>query len=150
MFLGLYLFYPFEFLGNYIRALITIRPQILIDRSDTIMNVDCGFVQYTTEWCIPYSETKACLRELKEWVDREMEYKWWGWNKSEEGPVTPSFPIEVRFSAADDIWLSPAHGSEPVCWIGIVKYKCVSLIFSMFPLISLQVAIILTLDLFES
>lgn len=37
--------------------------------------------------------------------------------------LRPHFPIEIRFSAADDIWLSPSSG-QPACWIGIVQYKC--------------------------
>jgi L-gulonolactone oxidase len=32
------------------------------------------------------------------------------------------FPIEIRFTAADDIWLSPSYG-QVSCWIGIVQYK---------------------------
>ena len=32
------------------------------------------------------------------------------------------FPIEVRFSAPDDIWLSPAYHSA-VAFVGIIAYK---------------------------
>ena len=33
------------------------------------------------------------------------------------------FPIEVRFVAPDDAWLSPAHGREVVAYIGVIAYK---------------------------
>jgi L-gulonolactone oxidase len=36
--------------------------------------------------------------------------------------LRPHFPFEIRFSAADDIWLSPSFGQE-TCWIGIAQYK---------------------------
>lgn len=36
----------------------------------------------------------------------------------------PHFPIEIRFSAPDDIWLSPSYNQQ-TCWIGIVQYKWV-------------------------
>jgi len=32
------------------------------------------------------------------------------------------FPIEIRFSAPDDIWLSPSSGQKTT-WIGIIQYK---------------------------
>lgn len=32
------------------------------------------------------------------------------------------FPVEVRFVAQDDLWLSPAYGRD-VCYIGIIVYK---------------------------
>jgi len=36
------------------------------------------------------------------------------------------FPVEIRFSASDDIWLSPSYGQKTT-WIGIIQYKSVSL-----------------------
>ncbi len=35
---------------------------------------------------------------------------------------TGQFPIEIRFSAGDDILLSPAYG-RPTAWIGIISYR---------------------------
>jgi len=34
------------------------------------------------------------------------------------------FPVEIRFSAPDDIWLSPSYGQKTT-WIGIIQYKSV-------------------------
>jgi L-gulonolactone oxidase len=46
--------------------------------------------------------------------------------------IRPHFPFELRFSAADDIWLSPSCGQE-TCWIGIAQYKCVSSLLPFLP-----------------
>jgi L-gulonolactone oxidase len=32
------------------------------------------------------------------------------------------FPLEVRFSRGDGVWLSPSNGGE-TCWIGVVVFK---------------------------
>ena len=53
----------------------------------------------------------AALRELKAFIDRTG--------------FPAHFPVEVRFVAADDIWLSPAYG-RPTCFIGIIMYRYVS------------------------
>ncbi|KAF8890666.1 gulonolactone oxidase Lgo1 [Infundibulicybe gibba] len=84
-----------------------------IDDSHVIFNVDCRYPQHTTEWAIPYRNSQACLRELQAWLEQE---------RLDPHGLRPHFPIELRFSAADDIWLSPSNGQR-TCWIGIVQYK---------------------------
>ncbi|MBF9073139.1 D-arabinono-1,4-lactone oxidase [Streptacidiphilus fuscans] len=59
------------------------------------------------EFSIPREHAVAALREIKRWVDG-----------SGEGV---SFPLEVRFTAPDDIWLSTAHGRES-CYIAFHQY----------------------------
>jgi FAD-linked oxidoreductase len=59
------------------------------------------------EFAIPREHTVDALREIKQWVDRNDE------------PV--SFPLEVRFVAADDIWLSTAEGRQN-CYIAFHQY----------------------------
>ncbi|KZV90120.1 L-gulonolactone/D-arabinono-1,4-lactone oxidase [Exidia glandulosa HHB12029] len=88
-------------------------PSTKIDRSWRIFNIDLLFSQYTTEWAIPYDETRACLHELNEWLQREL---------ADPAGLRPHFPVEIRFSAADDIFLSPSHGRKTT-WIGIIQYK---------------------------
>lgn len=73
------------------------------------------FAQHTTEWAIPYERTRECLRHLRKWLENEP--------YTTDGTY-PHFPIELRFSAPDDIWLSPAYGRR-TCWIGIIQFKCV-------------------------
>jgi L-gulonolactone oxidase len=55
--------------------------------------------------------------ELRDWLDGEH---------SDPDGLRPHFPIEIRFSDADDIWLSPSSGQR-TCWIGLIQYKSVAL-----------------------
>jgi FAD-linked oxidoreductase len=54
---------------------------------------DVRFVE--SEYAVPRAAVTDVLRELRSWVDRHRE------------PLT--FPVEVRFIGADDIWLSTAY-----------------------------------------
>lgn len=56
------------------------------------------------------------MKELRQWLNDEF---------MDPHGLRPHFPIEVRWSAADDIWLSPSSGQR-TCWIGIIQYKCVA------------------------
>ncbi|MEQ7127373.1 D-arabinono-1,4-lactone oxidase [Actinopolymorpha sp. B11F2] len=51
-----------------------------------------------SEWAVPRAAIPAMLADIGSWIDRSGE--------------RISFPIEVRFAAEDDIWLSTAHGRE--------------------------------------
>jgi L-gulonolactone oxidase len=70
------------------------------------------FHQYTSEWAIPYEETLPCLKELHVQLLND---------KDSNGGFKPDFPIEIRFSDQDDIYLSPCY-KRKTCWIGIVRY----------------------------
>lgn len=82
------------------------------DLSYRIFNLDCKFRQHTTEWAIPFEEASNCLKELHAQISED---------KVSNGGFKPDFPIEVRFSDADDIYLSPCY-KRKTCWIGIVRY----------------------------
>ena len=71
------------------------------------------YPQHTTEWGIPYENSQACLREFREYLQKEQ---------GDPHGIRPHFPVEIRFSAPDDIWLSPSYARQ-TCWIGIVQYK---------------------------
>lgn len=71
------------------------------------------YPQHTTEWAVPYENTRRCLHDLHSWLAQEF---------ADPNGLRPHFPIEIRFSGGDDIWLSPSNG-QPTCWIGIVQYK---------------------------
>ena len=49
--------------------------------------------------------------------------------------LRPHCPLEIRFTDADDIWLSPSYGQK-TCWIGIMQYRYVDvpLLFSSCPI----------------
>src|SRR5699024_4473559 len=53
------------------------------------------------EYAVPIEAAGQVLGDIRDMIDRS-------------GVVTP-FPMEVRFAAADDVWLSTAHGRE-VCY----------------------------------
>ncbi|CAL1697949.1 unnamed protein product [Somion occarium] len=111
------------FVGIYVRAInpwiarLTVwldrAPTLTVDDSWRVFNLDCKYPQFTTEWALPYTSTAACLLELRTWLDNE--------HRSPTG-LRPHFPLEIRFSDQDDIWLSPSSGTRTT-WIGIIQYK---------------------------
>ncbi|KAF9558516.1 gulonolactone oxidase Lgo1 [Agrocybe pediades] len=122
-FIGYHIIQLLLFLGRYVSVLNTwtanlawwlvSKDSVGVNDSHKIFNVDCRYPQHTTEWAIPYENAQPCLRELRDYLQKEF--------KDPNG-IRPHFPIEIRFSAADDIWLSPSYGQR-TCWIGIVQYK---------------------------
>ena len=84
-----------------------------VGKSVEIFNYDCGLLQYTYEGVVPIDQAQACLMEMQKWLEHEMH---------KEGGIRHHFPIEVRFSAADDVMISPTYRMIG-CYIGIVQYK---------------------------
>ncbi|KAF8531209.1 D-arabinono-1,4-lactone oxidase-domain-containing protein [Gautieria morchelliformis] len=84
-----------------------------VGESYNIFNVDCRYPQYTTEWAVPFETAPECLLKLREWIEGEH---------ADPQGLRPHFPFEIRFSEADDIWLSPGY-KRRTCWIGIAQYK---------------------------
>lgn len=86
---------------------------ISVDDSLNLFNLDCKYRQYTIEWAVPYSNAQSCLRELRDWLETEFK---------DSGGLRPHCGVEIRFSDADDIWLSPSYGQR-TCWIGVIQWK---------------------------
>ncbi|EST09688.1 D-arabinono-1,4-lactone oxidase [Kalmanozyma brasiliensis GHG001] len=84
-----------------------------VGRSDRIFNMDCLFPQYTDEWAIPLNRAAAAIRAMRDWLDEE--------EAASDGDRI-HFPIEIRFTDADSIWLSHSQGRK-TCYIGIVQYR---------------------------
>lgn len=78
------------------------------DRSDRVFNINCLFQQHVDEWAIPVDQVPAALSALKDMLAATGH--------------KAHYPIEVRFTAGDDIWLSPAY-KRPTAFIGIIMYK---------------------------
>ena len=101
------------------------------DRHDRILNFDCLFAQYVTEWAIDVHQVPRALRELREYIRTQ--------------DLQVHFPVEIRFSGGagvvaaaagsgssagpasspdhgDGIWLSPCY-SSPQAWIGLIMYR---------------------------
>ncbi|MGN6752620.1 MAG: D-arabinono-1,4-lactone oxidase [Intrasporangium sp.] len=66
---------------------------------------DVRFIE--SEWAFPRDALPHVLTELRRWVDGHDEQI--------------SFPVECRFAAADDVWLSTAHGRES-CYVAVHRY----------------------------
>lgn len=60
-----------------------------------------------TEYAVPIEAVADVLRALRSWYMRTA------------APV--QFPVEVRFLAADDVWLSGAHGRE-TAYVAVHQY----------------------------
>jgi len=82
--------------------------QETIDRSDKQLTFDCLFKQYVSEWAIPVANTATALLRLKDIIKAHN--------------LKVHFSVEVRFTKADDIWLSPSYGRDSA-WIGIIMYR---------------------------
>ncbi|KAK0527608.1 D-arabinono-1,4-lactone oxidase [Tilletia horrida] len=85
----------------------------VIDTSWKILNMDCLFPQYTDEWAIPYAYAAPCVRAMREWLAEE---------EAQPDGARVHFPIEIRFTDADGIFLSPATGRK-TCYIGIIQFR---------------------------
>jgi FAD/FMN-containing dehydrogenase len=59
------------------------------------------------EYALPRADLPEVLREVRRLIGRR------GWRLP--------FPLEVRVSAPDDAWLSPAHGRE-TAWLSVQQY----------------------------
>jgi L-gulonolactone oxidase len=68
---------------------------------------DCLFHQRVTEWAVPIDDAEAAVLAVRE--------------LAESRSFQAHLPVEIRFTAGDDIPLSPTFGG-PRCWIGIVSY----------------------------
>jgi len=86
---------------------------VRIDNSHTIFNMDCLFPQYTSEWSLPFENTGPFLRAMRDWLDEEA-------NSSKGERI--HFPVEIRFTDADGIWLSPSYGGRR-CYVGLIMFR---------------------------
>lgn len=112
---------------------ILTKPTYRVDISNNIFNYDCGLrvlvssspsqltntpcsPQYTYEGAIPFSRTGECLLALEAWHTKEL---------NDPKGLRSHFPVEIRFTEKDDIWLSPTYGMRGT-YIGAIQYRCVS------------------------
>lgn len=79
-----------------------------VDRSDKVFASPRLVHFHEMEYSIPRAAAVPALRELRSFIDRSG--------------LRISFPVEVRFTAADDIPLSTAYGGER-CYIAVHVYR---------------------------
>jgi L-gulono-1,4-lactone dehydrogenase len=84
------------------------RPRSRVDRSDHSFTFPVPIRHLEMEYAIPRHEAAEAVRELRDLIERERQLV--------------DFVVEVRFSAADDVWLSPAYGRE-TCYVGTLAYR---------------------------
>ncbi|GAA5940740.1 hypothetical protein JCM1841_000345 [Sporobolomyces salmonicolor] len=90
-------------------------PTYRVDTSIGIFNYDCGFPQYTYESSIPYAQTGSALSALEAWHTREL-------HNSQGYQLKAHFPIEIRWTEEDDVWLSPTYGIRGT-YLGAIQYR---------------------------
>jgi L-gulonolactone oxidase len=86
------------FINRLWRRLLFASPKRTVDRSDRVMNFDCLFPQHVDEWSVPVEHLGQVMMAIRSMLEKTGH--------------KAHFPVEVRFSAADDIWLSPAYSAE--------------------------------------
>eukprot|EP00479_Gromia_sphaerica_P004415 TRINITY_DN15196_c0_g1_i1.p2 TRINITY_DN15196_c0_g1~~TRINITY_DN15196_c0_g1_i1.p2 ORF type:complete len:108 (-),score=15.87 TRINITY_DN15196_c0_g1_i1:285-608(-) len=79
-----------------------------IGKSDDVFTFDCLFLQYVNEWCIPIENCAEAVRQIRDLIENEG--------------FKVHLPIEVRFVAPDDAWLSPTY-KRLSCYIGVIMYR---------------------------
>ncbi|MGH9300517.1 MAG: D-arabinono-1,4-lactone oxidase [Acidimicrobiales bacterium] len=79
-----------------------------VDRSDRIFTSPRMVHFYEMEYSIPRAEGAETVRRLRRFV--------------EDSGLRLSFPVEIRFAAPDDIFLSTANG-RPSCYIAVHVYR---------------------------
>lgn len=84
------------------------RPRSRVDRSDHAFTFPVPIRHFEMEYAIPRQGAAEAVRELRDLIERERHLV--------------DFVVEVRFSAGDDIWLSPAYGRE-TCYVGALAYR---------------------------
>ena len=84
-------------------------PRYYIDTIENCLNFDCLFPQYTMEYSLPIQYTKDAILNIRDFIIKESLYV--------------NFPLEVRFTARDDILFSTCEGPYDQVWIGVVMYR---------------------------
>ncbi|MGH3648127.1 MAG: D-arabinono-1,4-lactone oxidase, partial [Micromonosporaceae bacterium] len=73
-------------------------PRVYSDLSYRVLCTPRHVRFYEMEYNVPRAATRDALAGLRKVIERSS--------------VKTNFPVEVRFAAADDIWLSPAYGRD--------------------------------------
>lgn len=76
-----------------------------IDRGDLVLTNPLPPRYVESEYALPIERTAEAMAALRELVDRKN--------------LRLNFPIGVRFTRGDDLWMSPAHGRAS-CFIGLM------------------------------
>ncbi|UYP20106.1 FAD-binding protein [Rhodococcus sp. Z13] len=82
-------------------------PRTYVDRSYRVFASKRRVRFREMEYAVPAGSLPEVLREIDGWLQRN--------------DIRIGFPVEVRFSAADDVWLSTAHGRD-TAYVAVHQY----------------------------
>ena len=109
-------FGAFQHLGTHVPALIprlnrvasrTLSARIFTDRSYRVFASTRRVRFREMEYAVPVEALPGVMREIEAWL--------------QSTGTRIGFPVEVRFAAADDVWLSTAYGRE-TAYIAVHEY----------------------------
>ncbi|ORC87709.1 uncharacterized protein TM35_000201180 [Trypanosoma theileri] len=103
-------FYPGmqPYINRAYRKLYYATPTVQYGNSVECFTFDCLFKQWACEWAIDARDTLKAFKMVRDLISREK--------------LKVHFPVEFRFTDADQTAMSPAYGRK-TCWIGIVMYR---------------------------
>jgi L-gulono-1,4-lactone dehydrogenase len=78
------------------------------DRSDYAFTYPVPIRHFELEYGVPIDAAAEAVRGVRALIDREQ--------------LLVDFVLEVRFAAADDVWLSPAYARD-TCYVGALVYR---------------------------
>ena len=84
-------------------ASVYFRPRVTIGQSDRVLNLAMPPLHDELEYALPVERAAEALSFVRDLIERER--------------LRVDFIVELRFSAADDAWLSPSH-ERATCWLG--------------------------------
>ena len=79
-----------------------------VDRSDRVLSFPVHVRHWESEQAVPLEASAVSVDRLREFLERER--------------IPVNMPVEVRFTAAEDMWLSPAHGRAS-CYIDLLQHR---------------------------
>ncbi len=79
-----------------------------VDRSDHGFIFPVPIRHFEMEYAVPLEAAQEAVEGVRDLIERER--------------LLVDFVLEVRFAAADDVWLSPAYGRD-TCYLGALVYR---------------------------
>jgi L-gulonolactone oxidase len=110
--------WPGLFLGQAVPSaiprLVRFHAEHFNRRRDHVERSDHGFTypvpirHFEMEYAVPVEAAQEAVEGVRDLIERER--------------LLVDFVLEVRFAAADDVWLSPAYGRD-TCYVGALVYR---------------------------
>lgn len=79
-----------------------------VDRSDRVLSFPVHIRHWESEQSVPLESGAEGIDRVRDFLARER--------------IPVNMPVEIRFTAAEDAWLSPAHGRAS-CYIDLLQHR---------------------------